>query len=194
VRALGAIGSDLYAGGTIYRSGANELNHVGRWNGSEWVPLGSGLSRPAVGLAVLGGDLWVGGRFRLAGGKRSDFIARWAPPDGASLRGAPGRPEERETFVDLAPVGVHVFPNPFGNSMTFRLGARRADPVRILLHDVTGRRIRHLNSGAVGADPVIRWDGRDDAGKPVPPGVYFYRLESGGRSTTGKIVRRGGGR
>jgi flagellar hook assembly protein FlgD len=25
----------------------------------------------------------------------------------------------------------------------------------------------------------ITWDGRDDAGRPVGSGVYFYRLEAG---------------
>lgn len=32
-------------------------------------------------------------------------------------------------------------------------------------------------------------DGRDDAGREVPTGAYFYRLESMGRASTGRTVR-----
>ena len=32
------------------------------------------------------------------------------------------------------------------------------------------------------------WDGRDDAGRMVPDGVYLVRLESGDRVTHGRIV------
>ena len=39
-----------------------------------------------------------------------------------------------------------------------------------------------------GTHPVT-WDGRNDAGVPVGVGVYFAKLDSGGRSTMRRIVR-----
>ena len=33
-----------------------------------------------------------------------------------------------------------------------------------------------------------RWDGRDDGGRPVASGVYFYRLETVDRRITRKLV------
>jgi len=33
------------------------------------------------------------------------------------------------------------------------------------------------------------WDGRDDGGRSVPSGVYFYRLETGHDAQTSRVVR-----
>jgi flagellar hook assembly protein FlgD len=35
---------------------------------------------------------------------------------------------------------------------------------------------------------TVRWDGRDDNGRPVASGVYLYRLTSGGESRVRKLV------
>jgi hypothetical protein len=32
------------------------------------------------------------------------------------------------------------------------------------------------------------WDGRDDAGRACASGVYFYRLEAGGFTDSGKMA------
>jgi hypothetical protein len=34
----------------------------------------------------------------------------------------------------------------------------------------------------------VEWDGRSDSGDPLPSGVYFYTLASGGRSQTRRMV------
>ena len=36
---------------------------------------------------------------------------------------------------------------------------------------------------------AITWDGRDDGGHPVAAGVYFYRLEGGGTSSTLRTIK-----
>ena len=33
-----------------------------------------------------------------------------------------------------------------------------------------------------------RWDGRDEGGKEVPAGIYFFRLNSGIKIDTEKVV------
>jgi flagellar hook assembly protein FlgD len=44
--------------------------------------------------------------------------------------------------------------------------------------DLTGRVVRHVYAGA---DPIghyeWEWDGRDESGNLVPPGISIYRLE-----------------
>jgi hypothetical protein len=34
----------------------------------------------------------------------------------------------------------------------------------------------------------VTWDGRDDAGRPVAAGAYFYRLEAQGMAATKRLV------
>ncbi len=83
-------------------------------------------------------------------------------------------------------------PNPFGAAVGIRYVVPEAEggPVLLRLYDVEGRLLRTLvdRFQAQGAHEAW-WDGRDDAGRVVSPGVFFVRLESGGRIETTKIVR-----
>ena len=45
------------------------------------------------------------------------------------------------------------------------------------LYDLSGRRVRNLGRGRHGAGVVeLRWDGRDDRGWMLPPGIYLYHI------------------
>ncbi|MFN8469804.1 MAG: PxKF domain-containing protein [Caldilineaceae bacterium] len=68
---------NLYAGGNFTKAGGVTVNHVAKWDGSTWSPLGSGTDGNVSALAFGGGDLYVGGTFFNAGGKTSYYIARW---------------------------------------------------------------------------------------------------------------------
>lgn len=59
-------------------------------------------------------------------------------------------------------------------------------PVALEVFDGGGRRIRKPSQGS--AEPVLRWDGCDSAGDPVPAGVYYLRAVSGqGASATRSV-------
>jgi hypothetical protein len=88
VRALNAIGADLYVGGHFTVAGAASANYIARWNTStqSWSTLENGLT-PAgpfdsgvFGLASLGDDLYVAGDFMGAGDHPAADFARWGPP------------------------------------------------------------------------------------------------------------------
>ena len=78
-------GSNLYAGGqftmagTVPSSGAVSANHIAKWDGTNWSPLGVGTDYwiGGTGLEMLAGKLYVGGRFTTAGGNPANFIANW---------------------------------------------------------------------------------------------------------------------
>jgi flagellar hook assembly protein FlgD len=60
---------------------------------------------------------------------------------------------------------------------------------RLTLFSVQGRRVRELHAGPLGEGRrSIAWDGRDDAGAPVPSGVYFAVLSDGTRLDVKKLV------
>jgi len=68
---------DLIVGGKFTAIGGVNLNHIARWDGSNWQPLGLGVNGKVNALAVYNGELYVGGEFTLAGGIPLNFIAKW---------------------------------------------------------------------------------------------------------------------
>jgi len=88
----------------------------------------------------------------------------------------------------LALAGAH--PAPGAVALRFRLPA--AGRTTLAIHDPSGRRVRTLVAGELAAGEHARsWDGRDDAGRRVPAGLYFARLASPGFAATLRIVRAG---
>ena len=69
-------------------------------------------------------------------------------------------------------------PNPSrGTAVSIRFGLARTDQVDLRVFDVTGRMVKTLASGSFAAGPhPMTWDGTNDSGARVQPGVYFYRL------------------
>ena len=79
-------------------------------------------------------------------------------------------------------------PNPFSGSTELRFTLPATDPYEITVVDAGGRRVTGFSGiGRTGAN-AVRWNGRDERGLAARPGVYYYRLVSGGRSTTGKVM------
>jgi hypothetical protein len=83
VYAIAVSGPDLYAGGAFTEAGGiSGTEHIARWDGSAWYPLGSGLNGSVLAIKVEGPDVYVGGAFTNAGGiLPADYLARW---DGSS--------------------------------------------------------------------------------------------------------------
>ncbi len=84
---------------------------------------------------------------------------------------------------------VRAWPNPFTDKVT--LGCELAGPatVDLRVYDNNGRLVRTLARD----EPVTRrgrfaWDGRDEAGTHLAPGIYFCRLSSDDGEAWGKVV------
>ncbi len=63
-----------------------------------------------------------------------------------------------------------------------------SQPVRLEIYGVDGRKVATLidEVRAAGLHEVL-WMGRDDSGRGVASGTYFYRLNAGPYSDTGKM-------
>ncbi len=73
---------NVYAGGDFTRADKATINHMAKWDGSAWSPLGDGMNGEIRALAVDGsGNLYAGGRFTTAGGIAAKYMAKW---DGTS--------------------------------------------------------------------------------------------------------------
>ncbi len=87
-------------------------------------------------------------------------------------------------------------PNPAagGRTTAFALAvpaaASAGDRVRLELYSVAGRRVRTLLDRPAAPGPLnVAWDGADDAGRAVPPGVYLARASLAGQHVDRKVVR-----
>jgi hypothetical protein len=94
----------------------------------------------------------------------------------------PETPDTRPTFL--------IFPNPSSESVTFELRGTDRAGIEASIVDVTGRTVRRLQrpSGAV-EDSRLVWDGIDEEGRAVEPGVYYVRLSMSGGEYAGGLIR-----
>ena len=88
-------------------------------------------------------------------------------------------PERREIIRGLAVVPPVFTPNgdSVNDEATFAFDVvlvRQSNPVEVEIYDLSGRRVRRISrqrATTTGAY-ALTWDGTDDAGRLVPPGVY----------------------
>jgi flagellar hook assembly protein FlgD len=80
-------------------------------------------------------------------------------------------------------------PNPFNPSTKISFDVARAGEGSLAVFNVRGEMVRTLKSGHFEAGPgVMVWDGRNDAGRTVGSGVYFYSLIVGPDRLTRRMV------
>lgn len=80
-------------------------------------------------------------------------------------------------------------PNPFRPStrITYALPSDR--DVALTVYNVSGQVVRVLESGPRPAGThAVTWDGRDESGRRVAAGTYFYRLDAGAERLTRKLT------
>jgi FlgD Ig-like domain len=83
----------------------------------------------------------------------------------------------------------NAVPNPASASARIDFTLPRAGDVKLVIYSVSGERVRTLASGSHNAGPnSVLWDGRDDHGRGVAAGAYFYRLDALGQTATRRLV------
>jgi hypothetical protein len=133
---------------------------------------------PSVGLA--GKTFYVVILVTTASGGTDKVIANIQVTNGGS--GSP-------PLNAVGAMAVHGFiagPNPMTSGMwTVRFAPSFPSPRTIFIYDITGRRVASLGSTRTAR---ILWEGKDDATRPLPNGVYWYRIEAGPRREQGRLV------
>lgn len=109
----------------------------------------------------------------------------------------------KPTSVEEEPASVPVqftldqnYPNPFNPTTTIRFavhGSRLTvhSPLRTILrvYNVLGQVVRTLVDGEMEPGSYqVEWDGRDDRGKEVSSGMYFYRLAAAEHVASKKML------
>jgi hypothetical protein len=82
-------------------------------------------------------------------------------------------------------------PNPFNPTTTIAYTLETPGRVTIRIYDVSGRVVRTLvDEESEAGEHAVVWDGTTDGNNPAASGVYFIRMESGGRKASSKEVQR----
>jgi len=84
---------------------------------------------------------------------------------------------------------VSVYPNPFTQQTTVSFKNENAGNVILDILSPEGKLVFTLTNGQQGAGEIkLTWNGSDKSGKPLPGGIYFYRLQAGDKYYHGKIA------
>ena len=97
------------------------------------------------------------------------------------------------TYLSTAPLAAWPLPyrgGPLEISFATSGGlGGGAGQTEVVLFDASGRRVSTITQGWFEAGyQQTSWNGRDDNGRRVSPGVYFLRSRSGGEEQTLKLV------
>lgn len=81
------------------------------------------------------------------------------------------------------------YPNPFNGSTRIRFAVREAGHVELRVADLLGRVVSSIPMGTVSpGEHEIIWEAKDNAGRPLCSGTYFYYLTGGGLPAARKLV------
>ncbi len=81
------------------------------------------------------------------------------------------------------------YPNPFNPATVIQYALPHECEVEITVYNISGQKIKTLvkHKEETGCRQV-RWDGRNDEGKQVASGIYFYRLKAGEFTLTRRML------
>jgi hypothetical protein len=143
------------------------------------------------------GDALYDGKFHATTHYGWDRVYEYMNLYNFNLYGDPSLEIDRST-VSVTDAGgrsrelVHLLPsspNPFESVAALRFNMSVTGPLRVTVHDVAGRLIATLADGNHDAGRyVLRWDGTNERGKRLPPGLYFAIAKTAGYQASQKLI------
>jgi subtilisin family serine protease len=96
----------------------------------------------------------------------------------------------RDNKLSDPPAVLTMYPNPFAGNVGLRLDVLQRSDISLTVYNQGGQSVRQLlNMQIPQGHTELIWDGMDDGGSPVSPGIYLIRLASGKYTVTKKIVK-----
>jgi len=81
------------------------------------------------------------------------------------------------------------WPNPFNPSTSISYSLKEAGFTSVDIFNAKGQKVRTLvNETKAAGDHSIVWNGKDDSGRALGSGIYFFRLRSGSYSGSRKML------
>jgi hypothetical protein len=119
-----------------------------------------------------------------------------------------GIQEDHDHYPGNGLTGISVFPNPFNKNLTikfqsatilggpnpprspFAKGGQKGDLLCIAIYDATGRLVKSFDLPTTYSllPTEVIWDGSDETGKRVPPGIYYCSVATPSRHEVEKVI------
>ena len=115
----------------------------------------------------------------------------WSNSGSAITRSAAAKAlAEQLALTGLEGLAALAAPNPFNPSTTIYFQVPEAGEVSLVIYSLAGQVVRKLIPGRTLKAGIydVFWEGRDEQGRPVAAGVYFYRLRAGDRALVRKMT------
>ena len=97
-----------------------------------------------------------------------------------------------DTWPESSPLDFRLsqnYPNPFNSSTIIHYQTPDESDVTLRVYDILGREVRELaNRIHKRGHHRLTWNGRNNQGKEVTSGIYFYQLKAGGRTQTKRML------
>jgi hypothetical protein len=82
------------------------------------------------------------------------------------------------------------YPNPFNPETNISFSLPQESQVNLKIYNLKGQLVKVLVKAKLSAGiHAFSWNGKDESGKDVSSGIYFYKLTAGEYSETRKMVR-----
>lgn len=96
--------------------------------------------------------------------------------------------DAHKNMTDSAEVKVHAYPVPFRpKTQAFLTIDGIAEKSTVSIYNRGGALIKYFRNEEV-AGGKVEWNGREDSGKLVTPGVYYYVVKKGSKVKKGKFI------
>jgi hypothetical protein len=103
---------------------------------------------------------------------------------------APGE-DDGESVPEIPNFSLSNYPNPFNPETTivFSIPSNTSTSVKLDIYNIKGQKVKSLIDDIyqTGVYRVV-WDSRDEYGRDVASGIYFYRLQTDEYTTTRKML------
>lgn len=98
--------------------------------------------------------------------------------------------KETKTASHPSPISLYQnYPNPAREKTMIRFTVPNNTNISLNIYDISGRLVKTLANGIPwAASSFVVWNGKNEEGKEVPGGVYFYTLRAGAYRETRKLL------
>jgi len=94
-----------------------------------------------------------------------------------------------ENLIPLITKLNQNYPNPFNPTTMIKYSLKDNSKVSLNIYNIKGQKVKQLDHEVLPAGQhSIVWDGRDDNGKPVSSGIYFYKLKTNNYEKTRRMI------